>query len=156
MNEKFLKKCIKIARKHSMNYEGGPFGAVVVKDGKIIGRGWNKVIAKNDPTAHAEITAIRTACRKLNTYDLTGCDIYSSTEPCPMCLAAIYWARLNALYYGNNREDAAKIGFDDAFIYEEFNKSELERKLKIQGGVMARDVDELFEEWEQLEGKVVY
>ena len=151
-----MKYALDLARVHSMKLEGGPFGAIVVKDGEIIGEGWNTVIGENDPTAHAEINAIRKACKALKTYDLNDCDIYSTTEPCPMCLAAIYWSRISNMYYGNSREDAAKIGFDDAFIYEEFKKSELERKLNIQGQIMEEDINDLFKEWEKVENKIIY
>ena len=98
---------------------GGPFGAVIAKDGEIVATGCNRVTDEHDPTAHAEVSAIRAACRKLNTFDLSGCEIYTSCEPCPMCLGAIYWAHLDRMYYGNNQHDAAEIGFDDAFIYKE-------------------------------------
>ncbi|MFT3737262.1 MAG: nucleoside deaminase [Breznakibacter sp.] len=101
---------------------GGPFGAVVVKDGKIVGKGYNQVTLANDPTAHAEVTAIRDAAKTLGTFDLSGCTIYTSCEPCPMCLGAIYWARLGKVFYGNNKIDAARIGFDDKFIYEELDR----------------------------------
>ncbi len=110
---------------------GGPFGAVIVKDGKIISSGTNKVTLKNDPTAHAEIDAIRRASKNLNSFDLSGCELYTSCEPCPMCLSAIYWARISRIYYGNTKKDAAKIGFIDDFIYKEIDKPLEKRKLKI-------------------------
>jgi tRNA(Arg) A34 adenosine deaminase TadA len=107
--------------------EGGPFGAVIVKDGAVISEGWNQVTSSNDPTAHAEIMAIRKACEKLNNFSLEGCEIYSSCEPCPMCLSAVYWARLDRLYFANSRDDAKAIGFDDAHIYDEIGKPVHER-----------------------------
>ncbi|QAB16498.1 nucleoside deaminase [Hydrogenovibrio thermophilus] len=108
---------------------GGPFGAVITQNGRIIAEGYNQVTSANDPTAHAEVTAIRNACAALGTFDLAGCEIYTSCEPCPMCLSAIYWARLDKMYYANSREDAADIGFDDALIYEEISKPILSRNL---------------------------
>ncbi|HPO48366.1 MAG TPA: nucleoside deaminase, partial [Paludibacteraceae bacterium] len=127
-NEKFMKKAIAASIKN-IEQDGGPFGAVIVKDGKVIATGGNRVTANNDPTAHAEISAIRKACKKLNTFDLSGCEIYSSCEPCPMCLSAIYWAHLDRLYYGNTKKDAANIGFDDSFIYDELDLKPADRKI---------------------------
>jgi guanine deaminase len=115
----FLKKAIELSKQNLLNGEGGPFGALVVKDNKIISESYNQVLVNNDPTAHAEITAIREACNKLGTYQLTGCIIYTSCEPCPMCLGAIYWARPEKVYFANTRKDAASVGFDDEFIYQE-------------------------------------
>ena len=119
MKQQFMKEAIRLSLERVLEGKSGPFGAVVVKDDRIIGRGWNQVVGSGDPTAHAEIVAIREACRGLNHYHLTGCEIYASCEPCPMCLGAIYWARLDRLWYAASREDAAAAGFDDAFIYEE-------------------------------------
>src|SRR6185437_2545074 len=127
--EKFMQEAILLAEKAMENGEGGPFGCVIVKKNKIIGRGNNKVISTNDPTAHAEIMAIREACKNLNTYQLENCEIFTSCEPCPMCLGAIYWARPQIIYYGNTREDAAAIGFDDSLIYDEIDKDLKERKI---------------------------
>ena len=109
--------------------QGGPFGAVIVRDGEVIAEGWNQVTSANDPTGHAEVTAIRNACAKLKTFSLDGCDIYTNCEPCPMCLGAIYWARIKRIYYSNTRSDAAKIGFDDDFIYREINIALAERSI---------------------------
>ncbi len=117
----FMQEAVDEAIKGMTANEGGPFGCVIVKDGEIVGRGNNKVTSTNDPTAHAEVTAIRNACKKLNSFQLEDCIIYTSCEPCPMCLGAIYWARPNKVYYGSNQEDAANIGFDDQFIYDEIN-----------------------------------
>lgn len=156
MDNKFMKRAIEVAREHSFRFEGGPFGAVVVKDGEIISEGWNTVTTDNDPTCHAEVNAIRKACKKLNTFDLSGCELYSSTEPCPMCLGTTYWAKLSALYFGNSRQDAAKIGFADEFIYEELDKDIARRNLKTAAGIMADEANELFTEWTNLEGIKMY
>lgn len=121
MNE-YMKVADELARDNLVTNVGGPFGAVVVKDGEIVGRGSNHVLANNDPTAHAEVTAIRDACKNLGTYDLTGCEIYTSCYPCPMCLSAIIWANIKKVYYGNTKEDAARIGFRDDFIYSFLDK----------------------------------
>ena len=117
MHRDFLREAIRLSVQKMRAGQGGPFGAVVIKDGRIVGTGFNRVTSTNDPTAHAEIVAIRQACRRLGTFSLAGCEIYASCEPCPMCLAAIYWARLEGLYYAASREDAAGAGFDDAHIY---------------------------------------
>ena len=119
--KKFMAKAIELSI-NSANTIGGPFGSVIVKDNKIIAEGSNKVTMNNDPTAHGEIVAIRDACQKLNTFDLSGCDLYSSCEPCPMCLSAIYWSRIENVFYANTRIDAKAIDFDDSFIYSEINK----------------------------------
>lgn len=124
-----MRKAIRISVSNVEKQKGGPFGAIVVKDGKVIARGSNQVTSSNDPTAHAEVVAIRKACKALKTFQLTGCEIYTSCEPCPMCLGAIYWARPDKLYYANSKEDAAAIQFDDKFIYEEIAKPVEERKL---------------------------
>ena len=126
--------------------KGGPFGAVVVKDGVIIAHGANEVTSSNDPTAHAEVVAIRSACKALGTFQLDGCEIYTSCEPCPMCLGAIYWARPSKLFYANSKEDAAKIQFDDQFIYEEIAKPIQERKLFTQQ-IMREEALEAFKKW---------
>lgn len=134
---------------------GGPFGAVIVKDGKIIARSGNLVTTTNDPTAHAEVAAIRIACQALNTYDLTGCTVYASCEPCPMCLAAIYWARISNIYYGNTKEDAAAIGFDDDFIYKEFDKEPSQRSLLIEQR-MRDEALSAFKMWDSSTLKIEY
>jgi tRNA(Arg) A34 adenosine deaminase TadA len=115
----FMRRAIELSRVHMEAGEGGPFGAVVVKDGQILGEGWNRVTSTCDPTAHAEVVAIRLACEQLGTFSLKGCEIYTSCEPCPMCLAAIYWARLDRIWYANNQADAAAIQFDDEWLYRE-------------------------------------
>lgn len=128
-NSEFMKEAIRLSIANVEEGKGGPFGAVVVKDGKIIARGVNMVTTNNDPTAHAEVVAIREACKILNSFQLDGCEVYTTCEPCPMCLGAIYWARPDKLYYANSKEDAAAIQFDDQFIYEEIAKPFSERKL---------------------------
>jgi len=126
----YMHEAIQLAEQGMRRGDGGPFGAVVVKEGKIIGSGWNKVLKTNDPTAHAEIVAIRSACIKTGDYWLEGCQIYSTCEPCPMCLAAIYWARINSLTFAATRSDAATLNFDDAFIYKEVNRPASERSIE--------------------------
>ncbi|MDR2213153.1 MAG: nucleoside deaminase [Pseudomonadales bacterium] len=146
MNTTFMTRAIELSRLHMRANAGGPFGALVVKDGKVIGEGWNQVTSSNDPTAHAEVVAIRDACRALNTFTLEGAEIYASCEPCPMCLAAIYWARIGKVYYANTRQDAAAIGFDDDFLYQEIAKDVAERKVPMLQA--ARDEAlAVFEEW---------
>ncbi|GAA3514674.1 guanine deaminase [Aquimarina addita] len=130
--EKFMKEAVNAALKGMNTNEGGPFGCVIVKDGKIIGRGNNKVTSTNDPTAHAEVTAIRDACKKLGSFQLEGCEIYTSCEPCPMCLGAIYWARPDKVFYGSTQQDAANIGFDDEFIYKEIPLPYSERSIPFE------------------------
>lgn len=153
--EKFMQEAIELSRKGIMQNDGGPFGCVIVKGDEIVGRGNNCVTSKNDPTAHAEIMAIRDACKHLNTFQLDDCEIFTSCEPCPMCLGAIYWARPKAIYYANTRADAARIGFDDSLIYDEIGRDMQERKIPIRqlGAVAAIKV---FEEWEQKEDKTSY
>ena len=135
--------------------EGGPFGALVVKDGEVVGRGWNRVTSTNDPTAHAEIMAIRDAGGKLGTFDLSGCEIYSSCEPCPMCLSAIYWARLDKLTYGATRADAAAAGFDDEVLYREMSKDWPERRLPAEQ-TMQPEAQKAFQLWNQHENRINY
>ncbi|MBK7885293.1 MAG: nucleoside deaminase [Chitinophagaceae bacterium] len=135
--------------------KGGPFGAVVVKDGKIIARGTNQVTASKDPTAHAEVVAIRNACEVLNSFQLDGCEIYTSCEPCPMCLGAIYWARPDKLYYANSKEDAASIEFDDQFIYEEIALPVAKRKLFTQQ-ILRDEALAAFEKWKDSPLKIEY
>ena len=139
----------------SANGAGGPFGCVIVKDDKIIGEGSNKVTFSNDPTAHAEIVAIRAACKKINTFILSGCDLYASCEPCPMCLSAIYWARVDNIYYANTRNDAKRINFDDSLIYSEISKKNEDRKIPIKQ--MLRDEAlKAFEIWNKKTDKIEY
>lgn len=128
-HDAFLAQAIQLAQEGMHNNEGGPFGAIVVKDGQVVGRGNNRVTSTKDPTAHAEVVAIRDACARLNTFQLTDCVLYTSCEPCPMCLGAIYWARPKAVYFACTKDDAAAAGFDDSFIYQELDKSHTERKI---------------------------
>jgi tRNA(Arg) A34 adenosine deaminase TadA len=130
-NPEFMRQAIQLATDNVLTGRGGPFGALIVKDGVIIATGANQVTAANDPTAHAEVTAIRNACRALGTFKLDGCELYTSCEPCPMCLAATYWARCEAIFYGCNAQDAARAGFDDAFLYAEMKRPLGERSLPI-------------------------
>ncbi len=153
--EKFMGEAILLAEKGIENGEGGPFGCVVVKENKVIGRGNNKVISTNDPTAHAEIIAIREACENLKTYQLEGCEIFTSCEPCPMCLGAIYWARPKIIYYGNTRKDAAEIGFDDSMIYEEINTGLAERKIPMVN-VCRKKASNSFKIWQEKKDKKIY
>lgn len=134
---------------------GGPFGALVVKDGKIVGRGWNSVTSTNDPTAHAEVNAIRDACRNLKSFQIEDCILYTSCEPCPMCLGAIYWARPGAIYFASSREDAAAAGFDDDFIYQELSKSLVQRSLPINQ-LIPEEGAKAFDSWIQKSDRVRY
>ncbi|MGA7858285.1 MAG: nucleoside deaminase [Terracidiphilus sp.] len=130
-NPEFLRRAIDLAVQNVNAGVGGPFAAVIVRDGKIVGEGVNTVTATNDPTAHGEVNAMRAACKALGTFTLASCELYTSCEPCPMCLAASYWARLNAIYYGCSAADAARAGFDDAFLYDEFRKDQAARSLPV-------------------------
>jgi guanine deaminase len=145
-NIEFLKEAIELSRENLTEFAGGPFGAVIVKDGKIIGEGKNEVLKNNDPTAHAEVLAIRDACKHTNSYVLTGCEIYTSCEPCPMCLASIYWARIEKIYYANTRCDAAEIGFDDEMFYKELTLDMSERKVKMEQH-FSEEAKKIFEEY---------
>ena len=153
-DRKFMGEAIRLANE-SVHHGGGPFGAVIVKDGKIIAGSSNSVTIDNDPTAHAEVNAIREACRKLGTFDLTGCRIYTSCEPCPMCLGAIYWAHIERIYYGNTRKDARDIDFADDFIYEELDKSLDERTVPIIP-MMREEALETFRLWREKTDKIEY
>jgi tRNA(Arg) A34 adenosine deaminase TadA len=152
--EQFMTEAIRLSRE-SVKNGGGPFGAVIVKDGKIIAASSNSVTKDNDPTAHAEVNTIRKACKELDTFDLEGCEIYTSCEPCPMCFGAIYWARLDKLYFANTKTDAKNIGFDDSFIYEEIELSYDKRKIpNIQ--IMRDEALEAFKDWENKDDKIEY
>jgi guanine deaminase len=155
MNEKFMREAIRLSIREMRRGRGGPFGAVVVRDGKVVGRGCNQVTSANDPTAHAEIVAIRAACRRLKTFQLDDCDLYTSCEPCPMCLSAIYWARLGQVYYANTRRDAAKIDFDDDFIYREVALPIRRRKLRMSQ-LLREEALAAFAEWVRKPNKVLY
>ena len=154
MKNEFMKRAIELSIE-SVNKGGGPFGCVIVKDEKIISEGSNKVTSTNDPTAHGEIVAIREACKKINSFSLNGYELYSSCEPCPMCLSAIYWARIDKIYYANTRKDAQKIDFDDSLIYSEFQKNIGERKIPMIQ-MMRNEALKAFELWDKKIDKVKY
>ena len=151
----FMQKAIELAENGMNSNSGGPFGAVIVKNDRIIAEGYNKVSSENDPTAHAEIVAIREACKKLNSFQLDDCIIYTSCEPCPMCLGAIYWARPKKVFYACNREDAAQIDFDDQFIYDEFEKKMEDRHI-IFSKLMREDALQTLNKWKTKENKTKY
>lgn len=151
----FMKKAIELSKMNVSSAKGGPFGAVVVLNGQIIGEGTNKVTSNNDPTAHAEVEAIRAACKKMNNFDLSGAVIYTSCEPCPMCLSAIYWARIDKIYFANTRADAAQIQFDDDLIYNEIPKDPFKRKIPAEQ-IMRHEAFQVFEMWEKSTEKVRY
>ena len=155
MKSKFMREAIRISITKMRANCGGPFGAVVVRAGKIVGRGWNQVTSTNDPTAHAEVTAIRDACRRLKTFQLDDCELYTSCEPCPMCLSAIYWARFRKVYFGNTRRDAARIGFDDEFIYREVAAPVARRKIPMSQ-LLRGEAQPAFKEWTAKTDKVRY
>lgn len=150
-----MQKAILLSLENMRRGAGGPFGAVVVKDGAIIGEGWNQVTSTNDPSAHAEVVAIREACKNINHFDLSGTEIYTSCEPCPMCLAAIYWARIDKVYYANTRKDAAQIDFDDEFLYQEISKPIPERKILMQQ-LCHKEALDVFKEWQEKSDKIEY
>ena len=154
MNNKFMIKAIELSI-NSVNNGTGPFGAVIVKDNKIISEGFNTVTLHNDPTSHAEIQAIRIACKSLSNFCLEGCDLYTTCEPCPMCLSAIYWARIDKVYYANTRVDAQKIDFSDALIYEELNKTIKDRKIPMHQ-MMREEALKAFDLWDKKVDKVKY
>ncbi len=151
----FMAEAIRLASENVKSGNGGPFAAVIVKNNQIIATGVNRVTSSNDPTAHAEVTAIRNACDKLKSFQLDGCDIYTSCEPCPMCLGAIYWARPQNVYYGNTKSDAAEIGFDDSFIYSEITTPIELRKIKMKQ-LMEKEAKESFDEWKNKTDKIEY
>jgi len=154
MKNEFMKRAIELSIE-SVNNGGGPFGCVIVKDEKIISEGSNKVTSSNDPTAHGEIVAIREACKSINNFSLNGCELYSTCEPCPMCLAAIYWARVDKIYYANTRKDAQKIGFDDSLIYSEFQKNIDKRKIPMIQ-MLRNEALKAFDLWDKKIDKVKY
>jgi len=154
-DQEFMKKVIQLAKENVSSGKGGPFGAIVVKDGQVIAEAMNEVTCCDDPTAHAELVAIRRACQELKTYQLTGCEIYSSCEPCPMCLGAIYWARPDRVYYAGTRKDAAAFGFDDDFIYDEIKLPPKDRKIPFIN-LMRNEAVEIFREWDESDMKINY
>ena len=151
----FMRRAIELSRSHMEAGEGGPFGAVVVKDGQVVAEGWNRVTSSHDPTAHAEVTAIREACARLGTFELRGCEIYTSCEPCPMCLSAIYWARLDRIWYANGQADAAAIQFDDAWLYREVALPLAERSLPLTQ-LLRDEALEVFQAWDAKVDKIRY
>lgn len=153
--KEYLLKAIALSGKNLKSQNGGPFGAVIVKSGKIISTGINKVTSENDPTAHAEIEAIRKACRKLKNFYLEDCEIYTSCEPCPMCLSAIYWARISRIYYANSRKDAAGIGFQDNFLYKEILLKPENRKIPVKQFLRSEAI-KIFREWNKRKNKIPY
>jgi tRNA(Arg) A34 adenosine deaminase TadA len=155
MQLKFMEKAIRLAAFGMQSNRGGPFGCVIVKNGEIIAEGTNQVTSAYDPTAHAEMVAIRNACKNLEDFQLTGCDIYTSCEPCPMCLGAIYWARPERVFYAASRRDAADAGFDDEFIYKELDKQPKNRAIPMKS-LLRKEARKLFEEWKLKEDKIEY
>ena len=155
MDNPFMARAIQLSIENVQSGRGGPFGAVVVKDGAIIGEGANQVTSSNDPTAHAEVLAIRAACKNLDAFDLEGCEIFTSCEPCPMCLGAIYWARLSRVYFGNSDADASKIGFDDSLIYEEIARPHSQRRIPLNQ-MMREEAMAAFRAWENKPNKIEY
>jgi tRNA(Arg) A34 adenosine deaminase TadA len=151
----FLERAIELSKEGMLHEKGGPFGCIIVKDGKIIAEGCNSVTSNNDPTAHAEVVAIRNACKELGAYQLEGCILYTSCEPCPMCLGAIYWARPDKVFYANTRQDAASIGFDDEFIYKEIPLPDAERQIDFKH-VHLDSAYKVFELWDQKGNKKLY
>lgn len=154
-HETFMRLAIQLSEQNVIDALGGPFGAVIVRDGKVISKSANKVTTTLDPTAHAEISAIRIACKKLKSFNLTGCVIYTSCEPCPMCLSAVYWARIDKIYYANTKKDAQKIGFDDQFIYDEIALPIEQRKLVIEQ-LLRDEALNAFKQWDKSELKINY
>ena len=154
-HQKFMKVAIQLSEQNVRESLGGPFGAVVVNDGKILAKSANMVTSENDPTAHAEVSAIRMACKTLNTFDLSGCVIYTSCEPCTMCLSAVYWAKIDTIYYANTRQDAEDIGFNDKFIYDELQKALDKRQLPIKQ-MMRDEAQGAFKLWDKSAMKTTY
>ncbi len=152
---RFMRRAIALSQQALQRNEGGPFGAVIVKDGQIIAEAHNEVTSSQDPTAHAEVVAIRRACISLNSFQLDGCELYTSCEPCPMCLGAVYWARLERVFYGNTKEDAAAIGFDDQFIYEELEKGRGDRQLPTQL-LLREEANVVFRAWLEKSDRIDY
>jgi tRNA(Arg) A34 adenosine deaminase TadA len=153
--QQFMRQAIRLSIENVQTGRGGPFAAIIVKDGRIIASGTNLVSSTNDPTAHAEIAAIREACKILNSFQLHGCDIYTSCEPCPMCLGAIYWARPERVFYGNTKHDAAEINFDDSFIYEELSKQAGDRDIPMTQ-ILHEEALAAFKAWKESPNKIEY
>jgi guanine deaminase len=155
-DERFLREAIALARNGMDRDEGGPFGCVIVKDGRVIGRGNNRVTSSNDPTAHAEVVAIREACQALGSFQLDGCTLYTSCEPCPMCLGAIYWARPHRIVFASTRADAADAGFDDQLIYDELPLPAEQRRIVTEANVLRQEAQAVFKEWMSKPDRTVY
>ncbi len=155
MEAEFMRRVIRQAGENAIAGRGGPFAAVVVKDGEIVAEGTNRVTSDNDPTAHAEVVAIRNACRNLDVFQLDDCDLYTSCEPCPMCLGAIYWARPRRVFYAATQQDAAEAGFDDAFIYEEIARDPSERRIPMER-VLPEEATKPFDTWRELQDRIEY
>ncbi len=154
-HEEFMRRAIELSREKMGDGEGGPFAAVIVRDGRIIGEGWNQVTHTNDPTAHAEVTAIRAACATIGDFSIEGATIYASCEPCPMCLAAIYWAHISKIFYANTTQDAARIGFDDSFLYREIALPAPRREIATER-ILAAEAHAVFDEWDAKDDKIPY
>jgi tRNA(Arg) A34 adenosine deaminase TadA len=154
-DRRHLRRAVALSREHMAAGEGGPFGAVIVRHGQVLAEGWNQVTSTNDPTAHAEVVAIRRACEAVDTFALEGAVLYASCEPCPLCLAAAYWARLSRIVYANTRQDAAAIGFDDAFIYDEIPKAPADRVLPMRHAPM-EEAKAIFDEWMKKTDRIAY
>jgi|SRR5690554_3033605 len=155
MKDSFMKEAITLSEKYMLLGEGGPFGCVIVKNNEIVGRGWNSVLKDQNPTCHAEMNAIKNACKNLETHILEDCELYTSCEPCPMCLAAIYWARIKVVYFANTRKDAQSIDFDDDFIYNEINLNPEERTIEMIN-MDKQDAWKVFEKWRNMDKKIPY
>ena len=155
IHEKFMKMAIDLSRTGMVQGKGGPFGCIIVKNGQVVGQGCNSVLDTNDPTAHAEVVAIRDACKNLGSFQLEGCYLYTSCEPCPMCLGAIYWARPERVFFANTKKDAAAIGFDDQFIYEELELPLNKRKIPFSQ-LSKKEANQVFKEWVLLDNKTLY
>lgn len=153
--EIFMREAIRLSAEGAQSGKGGPFGAVIVRDGQIIGKGCNQVTSTNDPTAHAEVVAIRAACQLLQTFHLKGCVMFTSCEPCPMCLSAIYWAQIDQVYYANTHQDAAHIGFSDAFLYEEISKP-IEQRAIPMVQLLRTEAQPVFRQWQDKNDKIQY
>lgn len=155
MHQHYLREAVQLAHEHMRAGAGGPFGALVVRDGEIIGKGWNRVTSHNDPTAHAEVSAIRAACDKVGDFSLAGSVIYTSCEPCPMCLGAIWWSRIDVVYFASTRDDAARVGFDDAALYREVSLALPDRQLPLLRYALP-EAEDLMNAWMQKDDKIPY
>ena len=151
----YIQQAVRLSREKMLEHQGGPFAAIIIKDDEVVGEGWNNVTSHSDPTAHAEISAIRDACRRLGTFSLEGAVMYTSCEPCPMCLAAAYWAHISRIYYANTTDDASAIGFDDGYLYEELARPAANRSLPCER-VASEEARAVFDEWAAMPDKTEY